>query len=72
MTIEFSDPERRALVDHLRRSIASDPYPLAPRLRPLRAVLAKLDPPARAEPFPAPKPAGEPSLVLAKKRRARR
>jgi hypothetical protein len=36
----------RALAAHLRHAINSDPYPLAPRLAPLRAILDKLDPPA--------------------------
>lgn len=34
----------RALVDHLRQVIAADPFPLSPRPRTLRAILAKLDP----------------------------
>jgi hypothetical protein len=29
----------------LRRAINDDPYPLSPRLAPLKAILAKLDPP---------------------------
>jgi hypothetical protein len=41
----------------LRATITTDPYPLAPRLKPLKAALAKLDPPPPAsEPLPAPKP----------------
>jgi len=35
----------------------------------MKAVLAKLDPPPRPEPLPPPKPPGQPSMVLAKKRR---
>jgi hypothetical protein len=39
-------------------------------IRNLRAILDKLDPPApRPEPFPAPKPIGALSHVLAKKKR---
>jgi hypothetical protein len=45
---------------------------LAPRIRNLRTILDKLNPPApRPEPFPAPKPPREPSMVLAKKKRRR-
>jgi hypothetical protein len=60
------------LVELLRQTIVNDRYPLSPRTRALRAILDKLDPPsARPEPFPAPKPAGEPSHLLAKKKRRR-
>ena len=65
-TIEFTDTECTALAAFLREAIAADPYPLAPRWRPIRAVLEKIDPrPARA-PLPPLKPPGEPSLVLRK------
>ena len=51
----------------------ADPFPLSPRIRKLRAILAKLEPPAaRPQPFPAPKPAGEPSLLLTRKKGRRR
>ena len=57
----------------LRHTIASDSYPMSPRLRRLRAILDKLDPPAsRPEPHPASKPAGEPSLLLTRKKGKRR
>jgi hypothetical protein len=49
---------------------ATDPFPLSPRIRKLRAILDKLaPPPPRPEPFPAPKPPAQPSMVLAKKKR---
>ena len=66
---QLDDAERVALAAELRRVIAADPFPLSPRIRKLRTILAKLEAPApRAQPFPAPKPAGEPRHVLHKKR----
>jgi hypothetical protein len=41
-TLELTDDEATALAAHLRQAIAGDPFPLSPRLRPLRAILAKL------------------------------
>ena len=50
-------------------------YVLSPRVKRFKSILAKLDP-ASAEravmPFSPPKPAGTPSLLLAKKRGKRR
>jgi len=44
---------RPAIAKHLRQGLDYDPYPLAPRLAPLMAILAKLEPPApRPEPPP--------------------
>jgi len=59
-----------ALVALLTAEIENTRYPLAPRTKALRAILAKLAPPAlRPEPYPAPKPPREPSAVLAKGKR---
>jgi hypothetical protein len=70
---ELDDSEKAALVELLREAIATDRFPLSPRIQKLRAVLDKLEPPApRPEPFPAPKPIGEPSHVLAKRKGRRR
>jgi hypothetical protein len=44
MTLDLSDEEAAALTKHLRQAIDRDPYPLAPRLDPLKAILAKLEP----------------------------
>ena len=72
MLADLDDTDKAALVELLREVIAADRYPLSPRIRKLSAILDKLDPPPpRTEPFPAPKPIGEPSMVLAKKRRRR-
>jgi hypothetical protein len=56
-TIDLSDDELAALVSALRRTIADDPYPRAPRLATLKSVLDQLDPrpvkPASARQFQA-------------------
>jgi hypothetical protein len=53
MPLDLTDDEHRALVELLRRQIDVDPYPHAPRLDPLKAILAKLDPSApKLEPLP--------------------
>jgi hypothetical protein len=55
----------------VRNAIDGDRYPLSPRVRALKALLAKLDPSSEKPaitPFPAPKPAGEPSLLYRKLR----
>ena len=59
MTLELTAEEHQALVRLLRRSIDEDRFPLAPRHAPIRAVLAKLEPPApQPEPLPPRNPAG--------------
>jgi hypothetical protein len=64
-TPKLTDNDRADLVRFLITR-----YPLSPRVRSFRAILAKLDPPiARPEPLPPPKPPGERSMALTKKRR---
>ena len=70
MTPDLADDDKAILAALLRETIAADRFPLSPRVRSLKAILAKLDPPApRSEPIPPPKPPGERSVVLARKRR---
>jgi hypothetical protein len=71
-TIDFTEDERVAVAAFLRDSIAADPYPLAPRWRPIRSALEKIDPSPARQPLPPLKAAGEPSLVLQKMRSKRR
>jgi hypothetical protein len=72
-TVELDEGEKAALVELLKRTIAADPFPLSPGVRTLRGILDKLQPPSRrAAPYPAPKPAGTPSLLLARKKGRRR
>jgi hypothetical protein len=44
MTLDLTDEEKLALIRLLRRTIDDERYPLSPRLAPLKAILAKLDP----------------------------
>jgi hypothetical protein len=43
-TIDLTDEERRAVIAAMRKALADDPFPCAPRLDALRSALAKLDP----------------------------
>jgi hypothetical protein len=68
-TLNFTDDEKAALVAHLRHALEYDPYPFAPRLDPLKAILAKLEPPEpQAEPLP-PLPAAGPRVGRGRSRR---
>jgi hypothetical protein len=70
MTTDLTDDDKAILVELLRETIERDRSPLSPKVKRLRAILAKLDPPTpRPEPLPPPKPPGERSVVLGKKRR---
>jgi hypothetical protein len=70
MTPDLTDDDKTILVELLRETIAADRFPLSPRVRRLKAILVKLDPPApRSEPIPPPKPPGERSDVLTRKPR---
>jgi hypothetical protein len=70
MLPDLSDAERAALVALLKETIAADRFPLSPRIRGLKRILDKLEPPSPAsETLPPPKPPGERSTVLSKKRR---
>jgi hypothetical protein len=65
----LSDDEKTTLVALLKRTIDADRYPLSPRIRALRGILAKLEPPAPA-PLP-PLKRYAPPRGSAKQRRAR-
>jgi hypothetical protein len=70
MSRAVSDAEKVALAALLKATIAADRFPLSPRLRALKRILDKLEPPRPAvKPLPPPKPSGERSTVLSKKRR---
>jgi hypothetical protein len=45
MDLEFTDGQAKALTKGLHKLIDGDRFPLAPRLNPLKAILAKLEPP---------------------------
>jgi hypothetical protein len=62
MILDLSDDETRALARHLRHALDFDPYPHAPRLDTLKAILEKLEPaPARPEPLPPLRPGMAPT-----------
>ena len=44
MMLDLTDDETQALISLLKRAIADDPYPLAPRVCALRAVLDRIEP----------------------------
>jgi hypothetical protein len=68
--LDLTDEERDELLRALRGIVDGDRFPLSPRIRCLRQILDKLEPPrAAAEPFPAPPPPGEPRHALRKRRR---
>ena len=51
--LPLADDEKTALTALLKRTIDADHYPLSPRIRVLRGILARLEPP---KPAPAPQP----------------
>jgi hypothetical protein len=72
MLSDLDDTDKAILAVLLRAKITADPYPLSPRVQRLRVILDKLVPsPPRLTPYPRPKPAGTPSLLLSKKKQPR-
>jgi hypothetical protein len=70
LTLYLTDDEKLALVAHLRHALEYDPFPYAPRLDPLKAILAKLEPPApQPEPLPPLKPGMGPCVGGGRRRR---
>jgi hypothetical protein len=59
LTLALTAEEREALIGLLRRAIDDARYPYSRRYNPIKAILAKLDPP----PQPAPLPPLRPGLV---------
>ena len=73
MQPDLSPEDYAALAALLRDTIKADRFPLSPRIRSLKAILDKLEPPApKREPLPPLKPPGEPSLVVARMRGTKR
>jgi len=46
MTADLTDDDKAILAKLLRDTIERDRFPLSPRMRSFKAILAKLDPPA--------------------------
>jgi hypothetical protein len=53
MHLDLSDEETAAVTQELHDIVEGDRYPLSPRIRTLRAILAKLRPEPVREPLPA-------------------
>jgi hypothetical protein len=62
-TPELDDAEKATLIALWKRTIAADPPSRCrPRIRTLRAIFAKLDPPPpRPQPYPPPNPRANPA-----------
>jgi hypothetical protein len=50
MTANLTDDDRADLARFLREAIEADRFPLSPRIRKLRAILDKLEPPSPRPP----------------------
>jgi hypothetical protein len=61
MHIDLTDAAAAALTQELRDIVESDRYPFSPRIRTLRAILAKLRPEPVREPSPLAKVYAPPS-----------
>ena len=67
MPADLTDADKATLAALLRDTIAADRFPPSPRVRRWKAILDKLEPPApKREPLPPLRPAGEPSMVIAR------
>ncbi len=70
---DLTDDDKADLAALLRDTIAADRFPLSPRVRTWKSILEKLEPPApKRAPLPPMKPAGEPSMVVARMRGTKR
>jgi hypothetical protein len=69
MHLDLTEDETSALTRLLRKAIDEDRYPLSLRVRTLRRVLDKLDPPPVREPPPPLKVYTPPHVVRGRRRR---
>jgi hypothetical protein len=69
MNLDLSDQETAALTKELHEIVENDRYPFSPRIRTLRAILAKLRPEPVPEPLPLRKVYAPPRAVAARRRR---
>jgi hypothetical protein len=72
MPSDLTDSDKALLAEVLRETVAADRYPMSPRVRSLKAILAKIDSnfsekPA-AIPYPPPLPSAQPRLLYRKLR----
>jgi hypothetical protein len=68
MVLDLTDDETATLVRLLKHTIEDNRYPLSPRLRPLKTILAKLEPQPVREPRPPPKVYAPPRASAARRR----
>ena len=69
-TPQLTDDDKVILAALLREAIERDRFPMSPRVRGFKAILAKLSLPVpQSEPLPAPKPPGERRMALTRRRR---
>jgi hypothetical protein len=61
MHLDLTDEKTAALIRDLHDIIESSRYPMSPRIRTLRAILANLGPEPAREPLPPPKVYAPPS-----------
>lgn len=67
---DLTADDKATLAALLRETIASDRFPMSPRIRELKAILAKVKPvKASAVNYPPPKASAVLSLTMGKKRR---
>jgi hypothetical protein len=71
MHLDLTDEESAALTRELHDIIESDRYPFSPRIRTLRAILAKLRPEPARERLPPPKVYAPPRATAVRKEPAR-
>ena len=67
MRLDLTDEETAVLTQELHDIVESDRYPFSPRIRTLRAILAKLRPEPAREPLPAPKVYAPPRATAPRK-----
>jgi hypothetical protein len=72
MMLDLTEEETDALAKLLSRTIDDDRYPLSPRIRTLKGILAKIRPEPMREPLSPPKVYAPPRSTLARRRRGGR
>jgi len=73
MQPDLSPEDYAAIAALLGDTIAADRFPMSPRIKRMRAILNKLDPPVpKPAPFPPMKSPGAPSVVMARVRNPER
>jgi hypothetical protein len=68
MHLDLSDEETAALTQELHDIVESDHYPFSPRIRTLRAILAKLMPEPVREPLPPRREDAPPRVIRGRRR----